>query len=32
VQHDLVWGIVENRLPTLLDEVEALLAAPPDTH
>ena len=28
VKHDLVWGIVENRLPTLLAEVEALLAAP----
>jgi uncharacterized protein with HEPN domain len=29
VKHDLVWGIVEKRLPILLAEVEALLAVPP---
>jgi uncharacterized protein with HEPN domain len=27
VKHDLVWGIVEKRLPILLAEVEALLGS-----
>jgi uncharacterized protein with HEPN domain len=29
VKHDRVWSIVENQLPTLLAEVEAMLAQPP---
>lgn len=29
VNHERVWRIVEDDLPTLLDEVEALLAVPP---
>jgi len=28
VKHDVVWSIVENRLPMLLAEVETLLAEP----
>jgi uncharacterized protein with HEPN domain len=30
LKHDRVWRVVEHNLPTLLAEVEALLAAPPD--
>jgi uncharacterized protein with HEPN domain len=29
VKHDRVWSIVENQLPALLAEVEAVLAEPP---
>ena len=29
LKHDRVWMVVEHHLPTLLTEVEALLAAPP---
>lgn len=28
VKHDIVWSVVEHRLPTLLAEVEALLVEP----
>jgi uncharacterized protein with HEPN domain len=28
VKHDIVWSVVEHRLPTLLSEVNALLAEP----
>ena len=31
VNHERVWKIVQDDLPRLLDEVDALLAAPPDT-
>lgn len=27
VKHDLVWSVIENQLPRLLREVEALLAS-----
>jgi uncharacterized protein with HEPN domain len=31
LKHDRVWRVVEDHLPTLLAEVQALLAVPPDT-
>jgi uncharacterized protein with HEPN domain len=31
LKHDRVWRVVEDHLPTLLAEVQELLAMPPDT-